>query len=390
MNNDFDVYTYTANDGTVFFVGKALNGRANDVANHNPDVVSYASRNGCEITKVKSGLTKDQAFAEERDLIKTYGFAQHGGTLLNRVNGQGDGKWAEDWTKWNPGSGNGAIPDDYLALAGGLCRPGSSVLLPCCGISGIGKYLPDLKRIAVNDIEPNNVRLTIGKVLKDMAGAGKNVANGSFITGDFLTVPVDGKFDFIFLPPPFQNPATPLTNSGYVFKMIDRARSLLVPGGAMVFIAPYRWRGHAARQQTGLYQLLVENGEFPGAPPADIVLYVNNNAPLVVDVSVMSETIDQIVATGPRFRATAISYHSGQVVQVPGFHHMTGKRREPGAVVAKTSPWAGCCVVSFTGDDAAVALDWFIDNFARLKRALGKGSAHSSIGKTTILRFLHD
>jgi hypothetical protein len=50
-----------------------------------------------------------------------------------------------------------------------------------------------------------------------------------------------------------------------------------------------------------------------------------------------------------------------------------------------------CISGSFiTGDDAAAALDWFIANFARLKRALGKGSAHSSIGKTTIKRFLHD
>jgi hypothetical protein len=292
MSNDFYVYTYTADDGKVFYVGKGLNGRANDVANHNPDVVSYAYRNDCHINKVRERLTRDEAFTIEREMIKTYGFVRHGGSLLNRINGQGDGEWAEDWTKQltmlhyyrmaniDCRVGRYETPDDYLALAGGRCRPGSSVLLPCCGASDIGKYLPNLKSITVNDIDQNNVRLTIGKVLEDMAINGNKNVNGSFITGDFLTAPVDGKFDFIFMNPPFSlkvynNGIN--TGSNYYWPFIDRCQSLLAPGGVLVFIAPDSWEsGLNATRRRGHYLVLQKSALFPGdAPPASIVLWVN-------------------------------------------------------------------------------------------------------------------
>lgn len=87
--SEFYVYIHRkATTGEVFYVGKGKGKRAGQTADRNTHWQNVANKHGVEVVYAETGMTEDDAFALEMQLIAEYGRADMGeGNLVNWSDG---------------------------------------------------------------------------------------------------------------------------------------------------------------------------------------------------------------------------------------------------------------------------------------------------------------
>lgn len=96
--NNFYVYLHKKkSDGEVFYVGKGKGNRAYDFTRRSRFWNSVEKIHGVDVCIFADGMSEEQAFNKEVELIKLYGRRQHGGSLVNLTNG-GDGVSGKIWS----------------------------------------------------------------------------------------------------------------------------------------------------------------------------------------------------------------------------------------------------------------------------------------------------
>lgn len=96
--NNFYVYLHKKkSDGSVFYVGKGRGNRAYDLKRRSRFWSSVEKIHGVDVCIFADGMSEDQAFNKEVELIKLYGRRQHGGLLVNLTDG-GDGVSGKIWS----------------------------------------------------------------------------------------------------------------------------------------------------------------------------------------------------------------------------------------------------------------------------------------------------
>lgn len=73
MKNDFYVYEwFNIKTNEVFYVGKGRNNRYKDIKQRNTYFKNYYNKYKCEVRKIKTNLSEDDAFKFEKELISEY------------------------------------------------------------------------------------------------------------------------------------------------------------------------------------------------------------------------------------------------------------------------------------------------------------------------------